>query len=137
MKLPGHAPEICGDDSRVEGNGEADRRDHERAPPLLCLRPVLRVLGVIDGEGDKLVLLELAIERRLVRLGDGAGGCLLAIFVQIGLIGELTGGEDEVFFCWIDKAGAMGQSFCSASHQKQSVRRSNGANKHTDDLLSC
>lgn len=105
MEFLGDADEVGGDDGGVEGDGEADGGDHERAPPLLELRPVLRVLRVIDGEGDELVLLLVAVCRVEVLVGDGTRGGFATVLIEVGFIGELAGRESEVFLGRINEAG--------------------------------
>jgi hypothetical protein len=103
MKLSRDVLNVRSDDRGAECHREAHGRDHERAPPFLEFRPVLRVLRVIDRERHKVVFLGVAVPRRYVWLDDGTCDGFAAVLIEVGFVGELTGRESEILFSRISK----------------------------------
>jgi hypothetical protein len=78
------------DNTASKSHHETGKSNHHGAIPFVKLRPVLRVLGIIDGESHQLPVFQLAGNIGLDRLDDLAFPCLGGVFSKIGAIANFT-----------------------------------------------
>lgn len=78
-----------GDNGRTKGDDQARQGDRDSADPLTPFGPVLRVLGVVDGEGNELVI-SLLTGFGDSTLRDNSRGRLGHVLGDVGIVGEGT-----------------------------------------------
>ena len=94
VKRVGHALNIGGDDGTGKSYDETRKSHHHCTPPLIQLRPIFRILGIVDLESHQLEPVDSArrvcsdpLENTLDRL--------LGIFCKIGIFAEDSGRKIE------------------------------------------